>query len=163
MTSGSNNVIIGSFTGFGAPIFGTNDSWIVLSDGAGLVRQAIDPAGNAQFFSGALVVYAPAPTTTISAVTTLTNAQIQGQLIVTSGTAFTLTMPTATTLLTLVTWGASNTGYDFSVINTASGTITMAVNTGVTSVGTLTVLTGISARFRIRNAGLSTFVLYRIS
>jgi hypothetical protein len=161
MTSGSNNVIVGSFTGFGTPIFGTGSNWIVLSDGAGSVRQAIDSAGNAQFFSGALVVYAPAPTT-ISAATTLTNAQIQGQLIVTSGTSFTLTMPTGSTLNTLITWGTTNTGYDFSVINTASSTITMAVNTGVTSVGTLTVLTGISARFRIRSTGSSSYVLYRI-
>jgi hypothetical protein len=51
---------------------------------------------------------------------------------------------------------------DFSVINTASGTITMAANTGVTIVGRATVLTVISARFRIRRTAASTYILYRI-
>ena len=108
------------------------------------------------------LVYAPAPAATISAVTTLTNAQILPQIVVTSGTTFTLTMPLGTTLETLVSWPGTNLGFDFSVINTASGTITMAVNTGVTNVGTLTVLTGISACFRIRRTAANTFVMYRI-
>ena len=46
--------------------------------------------------------------------------------------------------------------------DTATGTITMAVNTGVTSVGTLTVATGVSAQFRIRRTATNTFVLYRL-
>jgi hypothetical protein len=71
-------------------------------------------------------------------------------------------MPLGTTLDTLANWAAVDVGYDFVIINTASGTITMAVNTGVTSVGTLTVLTGISARFRIRRTAASTYILYRI-
>jgi hypothetical protein len=162
MSSGSYNVVIGSYDGSTAPIFATGSNWIVLSDGAGSVRQAIDSAGNAQFLTGAVVVYTPAPTTTISAATTLTNAQLQGQIVVTSGTTFTLTMPTGTTLNTLISWAGTNLGFDFSVINTASSTITMAVNTGVTSVGTLTVLTGISARFRIRRTAASTYVMYRV-
>lgn len=112
--------------------------------------------------TGNSLVYSPAPAATISAVTTLTNAQILPQIVVTSGTAFTLTMPLGTTLETLVNWPGTNLGFDFSVINTASGTITMAVNTGVTNVGTLTILTGISARFRIRRTAANTFVMYRI-
>jgi len=162
ITSGDYNVVIGQYSGSAAPISATGSNWIVLSDGAGNVRQAIDSAGNAQFLTGAVVVYTPAPTTTISAATTLTNAQLQGQIVVTSGTAFTLTMPTGTTLNTLISWAGTNLGFDFSVINTASSTITMAVNTGVTSVGTLTVLTGISARFRIRRTAASTYVMYRV-
>jgi len=162
MSSGSYNVIVGSYTGTAAPISATGSNWIILSDGAGSVRQAIDSAGNAQFLTGAVVVYTPAPTTTISAATTLTNAQLQGQIVVTSGTTFTLTMPTGTTLNTLISWAGTNLGFDFSVINTATSTITMAINTGVTSVGTLTVLTGISARFRIRRTAASTYVMYRV-
>ena len=161
-TTGSYNTIIGGYDGSAAPISFTGSNWIVLSDGAGSVRQAIDSAGNAQFLTGAVVVYAPAPATTISAATTLTNAQLQGQIVVTSGTAFTLTMPTGTTLNTLISWAGTNLGFDFSVVNTATSTITMAVNTGVTSVGTLTVLTGISARFRIRRTAASTYVMYRV-
>lgn len=162
LTTGNNNVIIGSYDGASAPISATGSNWIVLSDGTGSARQAIDSAGNAQFLTGAVVVYTPAPTTTISAATTLTNAQLQGQIVVTSGTSFTLTMPTGTTLNTLISWAGTNLGFDFSVINTATSTITMAINTGVTSVGTLTVLTGISARFRIRRTAASTYVMYRV-
>jgi hypothetical protein len=162
ITSGDYNVVIGQYSGSAAPISATGSNWIVLSDGAGNVRQAIDSAGNSQFLTGAVVVYTPAPTTTISAATTLTNAQLQGQIVVTSGTSFTLTMPTGTTLNTLISWAGTNLGFDFSVINTATSTITMAVNTGVTSVGTLTVLTGISARFRIRRTAASTYVMYRV-
>jgi hypothetical protein len=162
ITTGSNNTIIGNYDATAAPISATGSNWIILSDGAGSVRQAIDSAGNAQFLTGAAVVYTPAPTTTISAATTLTNAQLQGQIVVTSGTSFTLTMPTGTTLNTLISWAGTNLGFDFSVINTATSTITMAVNTGVTSVGTLTVLTGISARFRIRRTAASTYVMYRV-
>lgn len=117
-------------------------------------------AGNLQM-SGAVMPYAPAPTS-IAAVTTLTNAQIQGQIINTTGTTYTVTMPLGTTLDTLASWATTNIAYDFYVVNTATGTITIAVNTGVTSVGTLTVATGVSAQFRIRRTAASTYVLYRL-
>jgi hypothetical protein len=117
-------------------------------------------AGNLQM-SGAVMPYAPAPTS-IAAAATLTNAQIQGQIINTTGTTYTVTMPLGTTLETLATWATTNIAYDFYVVNTATGTITMAVNTGVTSVGTLTVTTGVSAQFRIRRTAANTFVLYRL-
>jgi hypothetical protein len=162
ITSGSYNVVIGGYTGSTAPISATGSNWIVLSDGAANVRQAMD-ATSVQFLTGAVVEYTPAPAATITGATTLTNAQLQGQIVVTSGTSYTLTMPTGTTLNTLVAWAGDNLGFDFSVINTASGTVTMAVNTGVTNVGTLTVLTGISARFRIRRTAASTYILYRIN
>ena len=72
-------------------------------------------------------------------------------------------MPLGTTMETLVPWATTNLGYDFTVINTASGTITMAVNTGVTSLGALTIATGTSAQFRIRRTAANTFILYRMS
>jgi len=46
VTSGANNVIIGSYTGSTAPISATGSNYIVLSDGAGTVRQVIDSSGN---------------------------------------------------------------------------------------------------------------------
>ena len=161
MTTGSNNVIIGSYQGSAFPITATGSNWIVLSDGAGSVRQAIDSAGNAQFLTGAVVVYAPAPAS-ISAAATLSNANLQAQIINTTGTSYTVTMPTGSTMDTLISWATNNIGFDFSVINTASGTITMAVNTGVTSLGALTIATGTSAQFRIRRTALSTYIMYRI-
>ena len=161
ITTGSNNVVVGGYDGSAAPISATGSNWIVLSDGAGNVRQAMDSAGNAQFLYGAVVVYAPTPAA-ISAAATLTNANLQTQLIVTSGTSFTLTMPTGSTLDTLISWSSDDIGFDFSIINTASSTITMAVNTGVTIVGRLTVTTVVSARFRIRRTAASTYIMYRI-
>jgi hypothetical protein len=124
-------------------------------------RVRVDNAGNMQMPTGALMPYTPNPGS-ISSATTLTNAQLQTQLINTTGTSFTLTMPLGTTLETLANWAGVDVGYDFIIINTASGTITMALNTGVTSIGTLTILTGISARFRIRRTGANAFVFYRI-
>lgn len=124
-------------------------------------RMRIDSAGNVIVSTGAVVVYAPAPAS-ISTTATLTNANIQAQIINTTGTTYTVTMPLGTTLETLVPWSAVNLGFNFTVINTASGTITMAVNTGVTAVGTLTVLTGISANFRIRRTAANTFIVYRV-
>jgi hypothetical protein len=106
--------------------------------------------------------YAPAPAT-VSTTATLANADIQAQIINTTGTSYTVTMPLGTTLETLATWSTTNIGYDFTVINTASGTITIAANTGVTTLGGLTLATGTSAQFRIRRTAANTFVLYRLS
>jgi len=49
VTTGSNNVVIGSYTGAAAPISNTGSNYIVLSDGAGNVRQVIDSSGNTGF------------------------------------------------------------------------------------------------------------------
>ena len=46
ITSGSNNTVIGGYTGSAAPISATGSNHIVLSDGAGNVRQYIDNNGN---------------------------------------------------------------------------------------------------------------------
>ena len=125
-------------------------------------RVRIDAAGNTLVSTGAVVVYAPAPAA-ISTTATLTNANIQAQIINTTGTTYTVTMPLGTTLETLVVWPAVNLGYNFTVINTASGTITMAANTGVTTLGALTIATGTSANFRLRRTAANTFVMYRVS
>ena len=158
-----NSVGGGLFTGSSAYALalGTVSAYPVQFATNGTVRTTIDTVGNVQVQAGAVMPYAPAPTS-IAAATTLTNAQIQGQIINTTGTTYTVTMALGTTLETLATWATTNIAYDFYVVNTASGTITLAVNTGVTSVGTLTVLTGVSAQFRIRRTAANTFVLYRL-
>ena len=139
---------------------GNNKIHFTINSGA-TDAMLVDLGGNVQFATGALVQYSPAPAS-ISAVTTLSNANIQAQIINTTGTSYTLTMPLGTTLETLITWSATNIAYDFFVINTASGTITMAANTGVTTLGLLTIATNTSARFRIRRTAANTFVLYRL-
>jgi hypothetical protein len=159
ITTGANNTIIGRYTGSAAPISATGSNWIVLSDGAGTVRQAIDSAGNIQSQTGAVVVYAPAAAG-ISGATTLTNANLQMQLINTTGTSYTVTMPSYATLDSLISWSANDIGFDFSVINTASGTITISA---VSSLGSMTIATGTSGRFRIRRIAASLYALYRIS
>lgn len=108
------------------------------------------------------LVSAPTPAA-VSAAATLTNADLLTRIISTTGATYTITMPLGTTLETLVSWPAVDLGYDFTVINTATGTITMAVNTGVTSLGSLTIATGTSAQFRIRRTAANTFILYRLS
>jgi len=122
----------------------------------------IDIYGTVQNISGVNVLWSPAPAS-IATTATLTNANIQAQIINTTGTTYTVTMPLGTTLETLVSWTAVNLAYDFTVINTATGTITMAVNTGVTSLGSLTIATGASAVFRIRRTAANTFIMYRLS
>jgi hypothetical protein len=124
-------------------------------------RARFDTDGNLQMSDGAVMKYAPAPAGVNSA-ETLTNAKIQGQIISTTGTTFTVTMPLGTTLETLAPWGTTNISYDFYVVNTATGIITMAVNTGVTSLGLLTIAAATSAQFRIRRTAANTFVLYRL-
>ena len=132
--------------------------------GGGLTeKMRIDDAGNTYIETGNLWQYAPAPTS-ISAVTTLTVAQLQTDIINTTGTSYTVTLPTGTAIdAGFTSVPTTNIGFDFHIVNTASGTITMAVNTGVTSVGTLTVATGVSAHFRLRRTAANTYIMYRLS
>lgn len=158
--SSTRTVGIGQQSGEAAVYWGSTTALTFTS--AGIERMRIDASGNLQMLLGAVVKYQPAPAS-ISAVTTLTNANIQAQIINTTGTTYTVTMPLGTTLETLCSWAAVDLGYDFSVINTASGTITMAANTGVTTLGSLTIATATSAQFRIRRTAANTFILYRLA
>jgi hypothetical protein len=76
-------------------------------------------------------------------------------------------MPLGTTLETLVPWFTTNVGYDFYILNTAgSGSVTLAMNTGVTfanNSGQLTISGSTSACFRIRRTSANTFIVYRLS
>jgi hypothetical protein len=49
ITTGAKNVIIGSYTGFAAPISETGNNYVVLSDGDGNVRQYTNSSGNTVF------------------------------------------------------------------------------------------------------------------
>ena len=46
ITSGANNVILGSYTGSAAPVSATGSNYVVFSDGAGNVRGYYDSTGN---------------------------------------------------------------------------------------------------------------------
>ena len=161
--------VVGAGTNPGAIRIGYNGTSVnyidadtnIFRTGAAAETMRLDSAGNVQVQTGAVMPYAPAPAA-ISAAATLTNANIQGQIISATGTTYTITMPLGTTLETLATWATTNIAYDFYVINTATGVITMAGNTGVTTLGSLTVGIGASAHFRIRRTAANTFVLYRL-
>lgn len=117
--------------------------------------------GTLQMLAGPVVAYAPA-VAAISTTATLTNANLQSQIVTLSGTSYTVTMPAGATLESLTSWYQTNLAYDFYAINTASGTITFALGSGTTSVGSLTVAAGVSAQFRIRRTAAQTFILYRL-
>ena len=125
-------------------------------------RMRIDSVGNTYIETGNLWQYAPAPTSKAAAAT-LTAAELLTGILNTTGTSYTVTVPTGTAIDAGWTGvPTTNIGFEFVVINTASGTITMAVNTNVTSLGTLTIATGVSARFRFRRTAANTYVMYRI-
>lgn len=123
----------------------------------------VDSSQNTYVQNGVLWVKAPAPTSK-SAVATLTAAEVAAVIINTTGTSYTLTLPTGTALDTYFSGvPTTNVAFDFYVVNTASGTITVAVGaSGMTSVGTLTVTTGVSANFRLRRTAANTYILYRL-
>ena len=140
-------------------------AFFTVPDGSNTLTEAmrIDNQGNTYIETGVFWQYAPAPTAK-STTATLTVAELQTGIISTTGTTYTVTMPTGTAIDAGFTGvPATGIGFDFYVVNTASGTITMAVNTGVTSLGTLTVATGVSAHFRLRRTAANTYVLYRLS
>jgi len=109
-------------------------------------------------------VDAPPPTAK-SAAATLTGAEIKTYLITCTGTTYTLTLPTGTNIDAAFSGVPStvNMAFDFHVVNNASGVVTIAVNTGVTSSGTLTVAAAASAHFRLRRTAANTYVVYRIA
>jgi hypothetical protein len=123
----------------------------------------IDTGENVYVQVGVLWQFAPAPTS-IAAATTLSAAQVAASIINTTGTTYTVTLPAGSALDTYFSGApAVNIGFNFTVINTASGTITIAVGaTGMTSLGTLTVTTGVSANFRLRRTAANTYILYRL-
>ena len=143
----------------GALRFYTNNS---STDVTEVMR--IDSAGNSYIETGLLWQYAPTPTTK-SAAATLTAAELATDIITLTGTTYTITLPTGTALDTYYTGVPSvNIGYDFHIVNTASGIITIAVGaSGMTSVGLLTVAATGSAHFRLRRTAANTYILYRLS
>jgi hypothetical protein len=126
-------------------------------------RICIDSVGNAYIETGNLWQYAPAPTS-IAAVTTLTVAQLQTGIINTTGTTYTVTLPTGTAIdAGFIGVPTTNIGFDFHIVNTASGVITLAINTNVTSLGLLTIAIAASAHFRLRRTAAATYILYRLA
>jgi hypothetical protein len=115
------------------------------------------------YIKNVLWQYAPTPTSKAAAAT-LTAAELQTGILNTTGTTYTITLPTGTAIDTGFTNIAfTDVGFDWYVVNTASGIVTIAVGaSGMTSLGTLTIATGVSAHFRFRRTAANTYVLYRL-
>lgn len=115
------------------------------------------------YIKNVLWQYAPAPTSK-SGAATLTAAELQTGILNTTGTTYTITLPTGTAIDTGFTNIAfTDVGFEWNVINTATGIITIAVGaTGMTSLGSLTIAVATSARFRLRRTAANTYVLYRL-
>lgn len=106
--------------------------------------------------------------TSQNATGTMTAAQVMNGIITsTSAAAVAATMPLGSDLETALVAAypqlAVNDAFEFSVINTGPNTVTMTTNTGWTLVGTMTVATVTSARFKVRRTSANVFVMYRLA
>jgi hypothetical protein len=125
-------------------------------------RLIIPASGYIQPQTAQILQYQPSITTK-SAAATLTAAEVYTGILEYTGSAATVTFPTGTQLQDDVFfWTTTNISLDFSVINTGSGTCTMAAN-GNTTVGSLTIAAGSSGKFRLRRTGSAAFTIYRIA
>jgi len=115
------------------------------------------------------VMGAMAAPQTATATATLTAAQIVNQMLVANpGTsAATYTLPLGTAIDTAVPNATLGSTFDLSIVNigTSSGTVTLAVNTGVTDGGNALTAVAVttSQLFRFRKTGDGTYVVYRLA
>jgi hypothetical protein len=104
----------------------------------------------------------PAPTSK-SAAATLTIAELKTAIVQYTGAADTLTLPTGTLMEGGFSGIYTNMTFEWSVINTGSGTCTIGAGVDHTIVGHATVAAGDSGRFASRRTAANTFVSYRLS
>jgi hypothetical protein len=98
---------------------------------------------------------------TLNATGTLTAALILGGIVTsTSAAAVAATLDTGTVMDAAVTMAVDDS-FVWSLINTGPNTVTVTASTGHTIVGTATVATVVSGRFRTRKTAANTFVTYR--
>jgi hypothetical protein len=129
-------------------------------------------AGGYQLGDGNLneltIGYAAAPQTATSTAT-LTAAQVTGEWLVAnpSTSAATYTLPTAASIDAVVSSAKVGSTFDLNIINigTSSGTVTLAVGTGITDGGNALVAVAItsSALFRFRKTGDAAWTVYKVA
>ena len=134
---------------------------MALPNGAGGYQVG---AGNRQ----ETIMGAMAVPQTATATATLTAAQIVNQMLVAnpSGSAAVYTLPTGALIDAAVPNATVGSTFDLSIVNigTSSGTVTLAVNTGVTDGGNALVAIAVttSSLYRFRKTGDGTYVVYRL-
>jgi len=129
-------------------------------------------AGGYQLGDGNLneltIGYMAAPQTA-TATTTLTAAQVTGEMLVAnpSTTAATYTLPTAASIDVVVTSAKVGSTFDLNIINTgtSTGTVTLATATGITDGGNAFVAVAVtaSALFRFRKTGDAAYTVYKVA
>ena len=132
ITTGNNNVILGGYVGLATPISATGNNFVVLSDGAGTVRQthnlsgavAFDTAGTAYGTSGQVLqsngnAAVPTWTTNIGG----TSAGLSATLVVGSGGTGVATAPTSGGIV----YGASVSTQGYSAAGTSGQVLTSGV------------------------------------
>jgi hypothetical protein len=103
-----------------------------------------------------------AAVTSKAAAATLTAAELTNGIIQYTGSSASLTLPTVTDLEALVSSAKNNSSFEVNFINTGAGTLTIAVGTGWTLVGTATSATLTSAAWRARKTGDLAWTFYRV-
>jgi len=146
-----------------APVAGTNttftNNWSLISDGA---TKFNDQA----YFNNDILYTSSAITGKTNAFTLLSSDVLSGIITGTPTIASqAVTLPDPAVLDPLLLGGNAPIGttFDWTLINLASatGTYTMTANGNHTYVGSTTISTATSARFRTRKTGTATFVTYR--
>jgi hypothetical protein len=122
ITTGSNNVILGSYTGSAAPISATGSDWIVLSDGAGNVRGAFDSSGN--FLVGTTSATTPATTSSLSVANTFgfKNRIINGAFNVGQYTSMSASGSTNCSVYVTDRWIGQGSGATCAITSTVAST-----------------------------------------
>ena len=129
----------------------------VTLDGASTPTEAL------RITNDRVVAYNQAAPTSKSAAATLTIAELKTGIIQYTGSAATLTLPTGTLSEGGFSGIYTNMAFEWSVINTGSGTCTIGAGTAHTIVGGATIAAGASGRFASRRTAANTFVAYRLS
>jgi hypothetical protein len=101
--------------------------------------------------------------TSKAAAATLTAAELTNGIIIYTGASATLTLPTVADTEVLVSSAKNNSFFEVNFINSGAGTLTIAVGTGWTLVGTVTSATLTSAAWRARKTGDGAWTLYRMA
>jgi hypothetical protein len=161
--------ITGTLSGNATNITGT----LAVSQG-GTGATATTGTGNSvlatnPIFGGPFNSTTPTPSA-VNATATLTAGNLRNQIITsTSALATNLTLPTGSSIDSTLAGGGSlgvtapdGLAWDWSIINTGPNLVTVLAGTGHTVVGTMTVPTLTSGRFRTRKTSTSTYVTYRL-